>query len=208
LADPQQLNSYSYGRDNPITGKDANGKQCQILVAVGFSPEAVAAISFALDAYGTANLGVDAYNTYNTFRYTEGYTPTEKHQIYGQAVWDVVTGGASRLAKPMERSNLDTLSATLDALNAASGGTVFNGQSQATKVPSSPLFPAASFGTANNNIRWANYKATQQQYTPSSRVSQPGSAANSGYSGFVGLFNPFMPLIKPLAPSSASSQLK
>jgi RHS repeat-associated protein len=27
LADPQALNSYSYGRDNPISQKDANGKQ-------------------------------------------------------------------------------------------------------------------------------------------------------------------------------------
>src|SRR5262249_25501515 len=27
LTDPQVLNSYSYGRDNPITQKDANGKQ-------------------------------------------------------------------------------------------------------------------------------------------------------------------------------------
>ena len=26
LADPQQMNSYSYGRDNPITNKDQNGK--------------------------------------------------------------------------------------------------------------------------------------------------------------------------------------
>jgi len=25
LSDPQQLNSYSYGRDNPITRKDPNG---------------------------------------------------------------------------------------------------------------------------------------------------------------------------------------
>jgi RHS repeat-associated protein len=27
LTDPQQLNSYSYGRDNPITKKDPNGRQ-------------------------------------------------------------------------------------------------------------------------------------------------------------------------------------
>src|SRR6266851_7146260 len=30
LADPQQLNSYSYGRDNPITLKDPNGKFVQL----------------------------------------------------------------------------------------------------------------------------------------------------------------------------------
>lgn len=30
LTDPQQLNSYSYSRDNPITNKDQNGKLCGI----------------------------------------------------------------------------------------------------------------------------------------------------------------------------------
>src|SRR6266436_4548739 len=30
LTDPQVLNSYSYGRDNPITRKDPNGKFAQV----------------------------------------------------------------------------------------------------------------------------------------------------------------------------------
>jgi len=208
LTDPQQLNSYSYGRDNPITRKDPNGKQVQILAALGFSADAVAAISYALDAYGTANLGVDAYNTYNTFKYTGGYTPTEKRQIYGQAVWDVVTGGSAKLAKPIERSNLDTLSAALDALNAASGGTVFDGQPQTAKNAAYPRFPIALIGTVNSNIQWSNYRTTQLQSAPSSRAPQAGSATNSGYSAFVGLLNPFSPIIKPLTPSGQSSQQK
>src|SRR5262249_18746001 len=31
LTDPQQLNSYSYGRDNPITNKDTNGKKVELV---------------------------------------------------------------------------------------------------------------------------------------------------------------------------------
>jgi RHS repeat-associated protein len=31
LTDPQQLNSFSYGRDNPITNKDANGKLVELV---------------------------------------------------------------------------------------------------------------------------------------------------------------------------------
>jgi RHS repeat-associated protein len=42
LADPQQLNSYSYGRDNPITRKDPNGKFPALAVAAPFiAPEVI-----------------------------------------------------------------------------------------------------------------------------------------------------------------------
>jgi RHS repeat-associated protein len=39
LSDPQALNSYSYGRDNPITRKDLNGKQAVPAVGVLVAPE-------------------------------------------------------------------------------------------------------------------------------------------------------------------------
>ena len=39
LTDPQVLNSYSYGRDNPITRKDPNGKQAVAAVGIVVAPE-------------------------------------------------------------------------------------------------------------------------------------------------------------------------
>jgi RHS repeat-associated protein len=35
LGNPQSLNSYSYANDNPITGKDPDGRQEQIAAAAG-----------------------------------------------------------------------------------------------------------------------------------------------------------------------------
>ncbi len=44
LADPQQLNSYSYGRDNPVTSKDTTGNQAVAAAVPLLFPEAAATI--------------------------------------------------------------------------------------------------------------------------------------------------------------------
>jgi RHS repeat-associated protein len=59
LADPQQLNSYSYGRDNPITRKDPNGRQAVPIAAAlaPIAPEVVIPVALI----GTVAVGLGAY---------------------------------------------------------------------------------------------------------------------------------------------------
>src|SRR5262249_30355105 len=81
LSDPQQLNSYSYAKDNPITRKDPNGN-----------------ISFRdLVEYG--HLGKTAYDT-GTFALFPNYTqtPEELNEQAFTAISGIVTSGISVLA--------------------------------------------------------------------------------------------------------------
>jgi hypothetical protein len=56
LSDPQQMNSTSYGRDNPITNKDPQGT-CPICAPV---------IMAAIEAYGAFTLGYSGGEVLNT----------------------------------------------------------------------------------------------------------------------------------------------
>src|SRR5262249_18764653 len=82
LSDPQQLNSYGYANDNPITRKDPNGN-----------------ISFR-DLVEFGHLGKTAYDT-GTFTLFPNYmqTPEQLNEQAFTAISGIVTSGASYLAK-------------------------------------------------------------------------------------------------------------
>jgi RHS repeat-associated protein len=81
LSDPQQLNSYSYGQDNPITRKDPTGN-----------------LSFQ-EAVEFAHLGKTAYDT-GTFTLFPNYhqSPEELNEQAFTAISGIVTSGISYLA--------------------------------------------------------------------------------------------------------------
>jgi RHS repeat-associated protein len=87
LSDPQLLNSYSYGRDNPVTLKDPNGRCPVCLIALG-----------AVEVYGLAMTGVDAYSAYNTdiASTQSGFTRTDKSQANLQVGYDGVQWAAAK----------------------------------------------------------------------------------------------------------------
>jgi RHS repeat-associated protein len=85
LSDPQLMNSYGYGRDNPIINKDPTGEVIP-LVAI-------------LAVYGVAQLTVDAYDAYNmNLRYADVTTPQEKGKSAFKAGFDVFTFGVGTAA--------------------------------------------------------------------------------------------------------------
>jgi hypothetical protein len=107
LADPQQQNSYSYGRGNPIVNKDPTG--------LCFEP--LSAIACALTAYGVASVAVDLYDAYNTnIKYSDVFSQQEKSQTNFKLGYDVLTAATGQAAA---RVGLETLGPTLDALTAS-----------------------------------------------------------------------------------------
>lgn len=89
LMDPQQLNSYSYARGNPIVLKDPEGR-------LAFLP----LVGYILAGYSAAQIGVDTYDTYNTnVRYGGVFTQAEKNRTNFKALYDVGTAGVGLAAR-------------------------------------------------------------------------------------------------------------
>ena len=81
LADPQLANSYSYGRDNPISQKDPEGK---IIPLLGI-----------LAVYSAASIAVDAYDAYNmNVRYGTVVPQEWKDQANFKLGYDLVVSAA------------------------------------------------------------------------------------------------------------------
>jgi len=79
LSDPQLMNSYGYGRDNPIINKDPTGE--------------VIPLAAILLVYGAAQLGVDSWDAYNmNIKYADVTTPEQKNQSAFKAGFDLFTG--------------------------------------------------------------------------------------------------------------------
>ena len=110
LMDPQQMNSYSYANDNPMTKSDPNGRQ------------AVPIILAALEIYGYAQLSIDGYDFYQTnFKYGDVFSPQEKAQTNFKTGYDLLTLGAGSVAGkvglPLAGKALNVLGAGQDALD-------------------------------------------------------------------------------------------
>src|SRR5262249_33249028 len=89
LADPQLANSYSYGRDNPITQKDPEGKIVPIILG-------------ALAVYGAAQTYVDYVNFQTVTTYPEQFSDTEIRDTGYKLVSDIILAGVAREAKDVE----------------------------------------------------------------------------------------------------------
>jgi RHS repeat-associated protein len=111
LADPQLANSYSYGRDNPITQKDPDGKIVPLILGI-------------VAVYSWAQVGVDAYDAYNTnVKYGAIFGVEEKNRTNGKLLYDAgtsVVGGVASIPKiglKLLGDSLSLLTASMDILD-------------------------------------------------------------------------------------------
>jgi hypothetical protein len=111
LIDPQQLNSYGYARDNPVTLSDPNGRILPIILG-------------ALAVYGVSMISIDTYDVYQTdFKYADVFSPQEKSATNFKLGYDSalsLTGEAAALPSIGLKGYgiaLDALTATQDALD-------------------------------------------------------------------------------------------
>jgi RHS repeat-associated protein len=108
LSDPQLLNSYSYGRDNPVTLKDPNGRCPVCLIALG-----------AVEVYGLTMTGIDAFNVYSTqiASTRSGFNASDKTQTNLQVGYD---GAQWAVAKAFARRGWKEVSPAIGVLQAGS----------------------------------------------------------------------------------------
>jgi RHS repeat-associated protein len=103
LADPQLANSYSYGRDNPITQRDPDGK---IIPLLGI-----------LAVYSAASIAVDLYDAYNmNIRYGSVVSPEVKNETNFKLGYDAALAGISQVAA-LPRIGLEGYGVALDVLS-------------------------------------------------------------------------------------------
>jgi RHS repeat-associated protein len=144
LADPQRLNAYSYGRDNPIVQSDPTGMQ------------AVPVILAALEVYGVAQVGVDLYDTYNTdYRYQQVFSSQEKSQTNFKLGYDTTLGvlGESEVKAGtiVLGQALSGLSATEDALDTYFGKQIYKKYNEDQRDSAVPVVSSGTDGSQVSN---------------------------------------------------------
>jgi RHS repeat-associated protein len=118
LIDPQQQNSYSYGRDNPVSYSDPSGRFIFV------------AIPIILTVYGVAMVSVDLYDAYNmNIKYASVTTPAEKNETRFKIGFDAVTSiagmGAARVGMGVYGLALGSLQATGDVMDQYFGRQIY-----------------------------------------------------------------------------------
>ena len=104
LSDPQLMNSYGYGRDNPIINKDPTGEVIPLLPIIA--------------VYGAAQTLVDLYEAKTVFvDYPDQFTAQDKKDVGFKLGLDALLSGTSRVAKAGEKIILETWPVVLDVLD-------------------------------------------------------------------------------------------
>jgi hypothetical protein len=173
LNDPQELNLYSYGRDNPLKYTDPSGRQFVV-------PAVLAAIA----VYNYAQSAIDAYTLYVTnVEYPAEFTTAEKMEAATNAGIDVTTTGLS--AGLRAYAQFAGLGTSLDLIGAGSSifGTLQNLLSNTSirkkdlsPQGSLPTTPNATYSSAGGNP--ASFR-TSNDYHASSYTSQTSFSSSN-----------------------------
>ncbi len=111
LLDPQLMNSYAYGRGNPVRFKDPEGN----IAVVPF-------IALAYSLYSGAQLAIDAYDVYQTnYKYGDVFSQAEKNQTNFKAGYDfVLTATGAKIGRDLGKAaevGFDTLTSGMDVID-------------------------------------------------------------------------------------------
>jgi len=174
LADPQLANSYSYGRDNPITQKDPDGKIVPIILG-------------ALAVYSAAQISIDAYDVYQTdFKYANVFSPQEKSRTNFKLGYDATLSALGEVAALPSIGlkgygiALDALSATQDALDTYFGPQIYKTYND-ERNPNKKQDSSANVSVPSVNVAGGSYTKTSSINT--SYISRQTNVQYSGQSG-------------------------
>ena len=129
LEDPQMLNSYGYGRSNPILYSDKKGECVEL-----FSAAFCTTVFYSVIAYNAAQSGINVYDVYltNYSKSSNSFTPEAQSASWFNAGYDFFLGTAGSFGAPVVRlaeygKALETLSIGLDALEAMWSEEIYEG---------------------------------------------------------------------------------
>ncbi|MEO6536174.1 MAG: SpvB/TcaC N-terminal domain-containing protein [Candidatus Paceibacterota bacterium] len=113
LTNPQNLNSYSYAIDNPVTYNDPSGKQVQLLIPILpiVIEDTIIAAEAGYSAYSTFDTAMNIKNT------IQADTAKGRDVSFGKVVYDVATEVIGHIVSKQERRMLSLITASLDVGN-------------------------------------------------------------------------------------------
>lgn len=146
LADPQQLNSYSYALNNPITKSDPKGQQVQVL------PPLLIAIGRILTIYDFSSAGVDFYDWINTeFKYPQQFSGQEKSDTRFKLGLDAVFGGISAKLEKGSSILFDALTTAPDIIEHYAGDSMYDKKDKDKDRPMPSVYGSGSSGGSGGN---------------------------------------------------------
>lgn len=148
LSDPQQGNSYSYSRNNPVTLSDPEGEIAPVLMALGFSSAGAEVLTNALLLYGAASTAIDVFEYNLTRKYESAFTEQEKSSAAGDALLSALTFGAGFQARLGEAVILEAGGLILDTMR-LTGAKNQDGPASSMKTKSNNSTIIESFNSQN-----------------------------------------------------------
>ena len=210
LSDPQQLNSYSYGRDNPITNKDTNGKLVELFSRPIDGPlgnvgahSSVAVVPGVGETLGPVS-GANTSQPFTLGGYTTGhgalFEQADANPDYSDAFGGQNYGVAQVIVDPpqgMTQQQFDqaVINSYNGSPNTLSNSYGFMGQKRLTGNPNSnntatSILLGAGVSASQVNLYQATLYANNFRITPGlgTSVSAPtyGQSVSSGLSATLG----------------------
>ena len=184
LFDPQQLNSYSYGRDNPIVYRDADGKVVEIAISgtyMGLSGSTGLRISTqGINYFASGGIGTGFSLSPLSISYSPGDVPhkIESSIVTGISVVPMVGGGITRTESSRGISTQTSGILTLG----------FSGDIYARKEVSIPLFggeqSAGLMLKSSSNFSTPNYAPASSPIIASPNYVERNTSMPTGLQAF------------------------
>jgi RHS repeat-associated protein len=202
LSNPQQMNSYAYANDNPMTHSDPSGNQVAALLLLG------------LEAYGGIQLTFDGVDIAQTnFIYSDVFTPKEKSQSVFKGGFDAATtiigGSAARVGLKDAGRALSVLGASGDALDQFFGKQIYGPDNALHRDKKDDYQPVdlvqAMGGNGSSPTSLTTFTSRGTTGVSQSNMHSSGGGSSTGYAQFIASLSQFVSSLSSyLAGASAS----
>ncbi len=165
LRNPQSLNSYSYGLNNPVINKDPEGEIVQFITG-------------ALTVYSIFDVLIDNYHYNNTRKYPDQYSQKEKDEALNNLKMNYLSFGVSSVLRKPKDLLMDGVLAGSDYIKQFSNIESSNGSKSSTNSSKSQNSTSQSKSSSGKSSSGKNsnnkYQATSMQLIKAQKALDKG----------------------------------